>query len=451
MPFPGFPVREDIDGNTPVQGVHGAHHAALAVAVNALQVALDALGPGLNGDDGREVELDVNATHIRYRYTGEVSYTNLVALADLVGPAGAEQEFQVASNVLQTRTVGDPTWVDLLDFDTVVSPTTAGGGIKKVGDKVVLDRIDIKWDAGDETTKLGADIMMTDDVANTATTWTRSVQSVITPGYSLGHARRLRVSCPTGLTGGNTRIALPIEGSTSLNDRITSVWQSHTSGAQGGHFHRRNAHPTSATNFIVIAWHDVVFSVDSIINFNTWEANPAGGLTQGSSNSSGTIDFPGLQHHLDVRASFKNGATVTLHVDRGHGITVGGNVRVETAGIIDNIGTVTAVTATTITYTSSSTAAADVVGGPGVMMSRLSIFPLTFVSELVDSTLRVKAWPHERMEEPDWQTVTNALAWTNTGPTFPSSPGPSGIYVGHLATDVSYFEYGRVTWENLDA
>jgi hypothetical protein len=43
---------------------------------------------GLPGDDGREIVLDANATHIVWQYSGDVSWTNLVALADLKGEQG---------------------------------------------------------------------------------------------------------------------------------------------------------------------------------------------------------------------------------------------------------------------------------------------------------------------------------------------------------------------------
>jgi hypothetical protein len=43
----------------------------------------------LKGDDGREIELQVNATHIQWRYVGDVSWTDLIALSELKGADGA--------------------------------------------------------------------------------------------------------------------------------------------------------------------------------------------------------------------------------------------------------------------------------------------------------------------------------------------------------------------------
>lgn len=42
------------------------------------------------GNDGREVELQKSATHIQWRYVGDPTWNNLVALTDITGPAGAD-------------------------------------------------------------------------------------------------------------------------------------------------------------------------------------------------------------------------------------------------------------------------------------------------------------------------------------------------------------------------
>lgn len=45
---------------------------------------------GADGTDGREVEFQVSATHIQWRLTGDVAWTDLIALATITGPAGAD-------------------------------------------------------------------------------------------------------------------------------------------------------------------------------------------------------------------------------------------------------------------------------------------------------------------------------------------------------------------------
>lgn len=44
---------------------------------------------GADGTDGREVEFQQSATHIQWRYVGDVLWTDLVALAAITGPTGA--------------------------------------------------------------------------------------------------------------------------------------------------------------------------------------------------------------------------------------------------------------------------------------------------------------------------------------------------------------------------
>lgn len=47
-------------------------------------------GGGGSGTDGREVELQTSATHIQWRYVGEASWTNLIALTELQGEQGIQ-------------------------------------------------------------------------------------------------------------------------------------------------------------------------------------------------------------------------------------------------------------------------------------------------------------------------------------------------------------------------
>lgn len=44
---------------------------------------------GIDGTDGREVEFQQTATHIQWRYVGDVVWTDLVALSAITGPTGA--------------------------------------------------------------------------------------------------------------------------------------------------------------------------------------------------------------------------------------------------------------------------------------------------------------------------------------------------------------------------
>jgi hypothetical protein len=102
-------------------------------------------GDGADGADGSEVELQKSATHIQWRYVGEATWTDLVALDDLKGSDGAdgsdgaagddgsEVELQKGTTHLQWRYVGGATWNNLVALDdlkgaagsdrTIISPT----------------------------------------------------------------------------------------------------------------------------------------------------------------------------------------------------------------------------------------------------------------------------------------------------------------------------------------
>src|SRR5690606_35112184 len=88
--------------------------------------------PGEKGEDGREVELRKGETHVQWRYVGEPSWQDLVALADLKGDKGdpgepgadgadgangadgREVELQKSATHIQWRYEDDGSWPDLV-------------------------------------------------------------------------------------------------------------------------------------------------------------------------------------------------------------------------------------------------------------------------------------------------------------------------------------------------
>jgi hypothetical protein len=453
MTFPGYPLAENAAPGKPVRGSHAGHHEALETAVNSLQDQITALGPGLAGADGREVEFQTTATHVQWRYvdTPPVAWTDLIALADLEGAPGEEVSMQATATHLQWR-LGSGSWTNLVELATLAGPViTASGGLRRVGDDIRPDEIHVYWETGDETAKLDADEVFTDAAGDTATTWTRTIVTADPPNFgsdALG-PRRLRVSCPTGMTGANTRICLPLmDTAHTVNDEIESTWWQKTPGAQAGHFHRLGLH--AGDPIIAIAWHDVLFGQDDDLNANTWKTDLAtrSTLGQGSANGSGVVSLSGVQKNIPILASKKEGTTVTLTVPYGHGLAVTNTILVETEGIFDGVVAITAVSATTVTYTSPTTSAAAVwFGGPGALQSLRTVWPLKFKSQMVGDVLRAKMWRPAQEDEPPWSDEFHAIRFENTSSVKNSVAGKSGIYVGHLATDVSFVEYGDVHWK----
>ena len=82
---------------------------------------------GANGKDGinaKNIEVQRATEYIQWRYEGD-EWQNLVAIADITGPAGQNgkdgangktPEFRVNENILQWRYVGDEIWLNLYDL-----------------------------------------------------------------------------------------------------------------------------------------------------------------------------------------------------------------------------------------------------------------------------------------------------------------------------------------------
>ena len=82
---------------------------------------------GKDGINGKSIEVQRAETHIQWRYEGD-EWQNLVAIADITGPAGQKgadgangktPEFRVNENTLQWRYTGDEIWLNLYDLSVL--------------------------------------------------------------------------------------------------------------------------------------------------------------------------------------------------------------------------------------------------------------------------------------------------------------------------------------------
>lgn len=64
--------------------------------------------PGPAGADGREVELREGDTHIQWRYVGDAEWSDLIAIADITGPAGAQGVQGIPGEQGPKGDTGDP-------------------------------------------------------------------------------------------------------------------------------------------------------------------------------------------------------------------------------------------------------------------------------------------------------------------------------------------------------
>ena len=72
---------------------------------------------GTDGEDGREVELRTNDTHIQWRYEDETEWKDLVALSDIAGSDGADGkqvELRVEDGYIQWKYDADSDWQNLI-------------------------------------------------------------------------------------------------------------------------------------------------------------------------------------------------------------------------------------------------------------------------------------------------------------------------------------------------
>lgn len=87
--------------------------------------------PALIPIDGKQVEMQVSATHIQWRYvtdvTGEYEWENLIAIADLIGADGPAIELQSNGTYIQYRVVGDVSWINIVPLTDLTGPQGATG------------------------------------------------------------------------------------------------------------------------------------------------------------------------------------------------------------------------------------------------------------------------------------------------------------------------------------
>ena len=82
---------------------------------------------GVNGSNGREVQLQTSSTHVQWRYAGDTTWTNLVALSVITGPAGQNIELQTSQTHIQWRVVGATSWTNLASLASLTGPQGPAG------------------------------------------------------------------------------------------------------------------------------------------------------------------------------------------------------------------------------------------------------------------------------------------------------------------------------------
>lgn len=139
------------DGKDGLNGTNGQNGANGKDGINGLDGKDGADGKngkdgidGANGKDGingKSIEVQRATEYIQWRYEGD-EWQNLVAIADITGPAGQKgadgangktPEFRVNENTLQWRYVGDEIWLNLYDLTALKGADGSDGADGKDG------------------------------------------------------------------------------------------------------------------------------------------------------------------------------------------------------------------------------------------------------------------------------------------------------------------------------
>ena len=127
----GADGKNGIDGTNGKDGADGINGKDGADGINGKDGANGKDGiNGANGKDGingKSIEVQRATEYIQWRYEGD-EWQNLVAIADITGPAGQNgadgangktPEFRVNENTLQGRYTGDEIWLNLYDLSVL--------------------------------------------------------------------------------------------------------------------------------------------------------------------------------------------------------------------------------------------------------------------------------------------------------------------------------------------
>ena len=114
--------KDGINGSDGKDGINGTNGKD---GINGVDGKNGADGKnGKDGINGKNIEVQRAEAHIQWRYEGD-EWQNLVAIADITGPAGQNgadgktPEFRVSENTLQWRYVGDEVWLNLYDLSVL--------------------------------------------------------------------------------------------------------------------------------------------------------------------------------------------------------------------------------------------------------------------------------------------------------------------------------------------
>jgi len=92
-----------------------------------------------DGNDGKQIELTNDGINLKWRYMGDTAWTNIAAIADLMGKNGESPVLRVYNGILQYKYPNDTVWQNLYtfpaagDIEDLIS-SDAGNALEKGSD-----------------------------------------------------------------------------------------------------------------------------------------------------------------------------------------------------------------------------------------------------------------------------------------------------------------------------
>lgn len=175
---------------------------------------------GDDGTDGRDLELQKSLTHIQWRYVGDSTWIDLVALSDINGNDGREVELQNNGTYIQWRYTGG-TWTNLVAISGLKGDNGLGFTQITETSRIALTPSNNLpyWQTdgaiGSYYWRDGAWSFLGAKKKKTIATSTYTVNPIIDVGYLLEFTNDCVVSVPNGsIASGNTIDMISASGKT---------------------------------------------------------------------------------------------------------------------------------------------------------------------------------------------------------------------------------------------
>lgn len=102
-----------------------------------------------NGENGKKIELDINNTHVQWRYEGDSTWNQLISLSSLSGEDGKSVELRSTDLDIEWRYVGDNEWKQLASLQALKGQDGKDGTVWITGEGNPYNKNELDSKVGD--------------------------------------------------------------------------------------------------------------------------------------------------------------------------------------------------------------------------------------------------------------------------------------------------------------